>query len=138
MIFPVLAILFQSLLSIVFILTSTFEQVIVIIGFTLNLFTFMTVLGVFVLRRKRPELKTPFKTMGYPYLPGLFLILNIWILGYGFLSRPHESLAGIGVTLAGLAIYFAAGRRMKLYVNEEAVSKVYFYRRGGETRRKRH
>ena len=108
---PVLAILFQSLLSIVFILTSTFEQVIVIIGFTLNLFTFMTVLGVFVLRRKRPELKPPFKTMGYPYLPGLFLLLNLWILGYGFISRPQESLAGIGITLAGLVIYFAAGKK---------------------------
>ncbi len=113
---PALAILFQSLLSIVFILTSTFEQVIVIIGFTLNLFTFMTVLGVFVLRRKRPELKPPFKTMGYPFLPGLFLILNLWILGYGFISRPHESLAGIGITLAGLAIYFVAGKKNKAIV----------------------
>ena len=114
---PVLAILFQSLLSIVFILTSTFEQVIVIIGFTLNLFTFMTVLGVFVLRRKRPELKPPFKTMGYPYLPGLFLLLNLWILGYGFISRPQESLAGIGITLCGLAIYFAAGKKNKAIDN---------------------
>ena len=108
---PVLAILFQSLLSIIFIVTSTFEQVIVIIGFTLNLFTFMTVLGVFVLRRRRPELKTPFRVFGYPYMPVLFLVLNLWILVYGFISRPHESLAGIGVTLLGLVIYFVAGKK---------------------------
>ena len=108
---PVLAILFQSLLSIIFIITSTFEQVIVIIGFTLNLFTFITVLGVFVLRRKRPELKAPFSTMGYPYLPGLFLALNLWILCYGFISRPHESIAGIAITLCGLAMYFVAGKK---------------------------
>lgn len=108
---PVLAILFQSLLSIVFIVTSTFEQVIVIIGFTLNLFTFMTVLGVFVLRRKRPDLKPPFRTMGYPYLPLLFLCINIWILVYGFISRPHESLAGIAITVSGLLIYLIAGKK---------------------------
>lgn len=108
---PVLAILFQSLLSIIFIVTSTFEQVIVIIGFTLNLFTFLTVLGVFILRRKRPDLKTSYKTTGYPYLPALFLVLNLWILCYGFISRPHESLAGIGITVAGLALYFVAGKK---------------------------
>jgi APA family basic amino acid/polyamine antiporter len=108
---PALAILFQSLLSIIFILTSSFEQVIVIIGFTLNLFTFMTVLGVFILRQKRPELKPSFRKTGYPWLPGLFLVLNVWILVYGFLSKPHESLEGIGITAAGLALYFVAGKK---------------------------
>jgi len=108
---PAMAIIFQSLLSILFILTSTFEQVIVIIGFTLNLFTFLSVLGVFILRKKRPELKSPFKRTGYPYLPALFLLLNIWILVYGFVSRPRESLGGIGITLVGLIIFFIARKR---------------------------
>jgi len=102
---PAVAILTQGLLSIVYILTSTFDQVIVFIGFTLNLFTFMTVLGVMIVRNKHPELPRPYKTFGYPVVPILFLLINIWILVYGLIYRTKESLAGIGITAAGLLVY---------------------------------
>jgi APA family basic amino acid/polyamine antiporter len=102
---PAIAILTQSLLSIVYILTSTFDQVIVFIGFTLNLFTFMTVLGVMIVRKKHPELPRPYKTLGYPVVPILFLLISIWILAYGLLYRTKESLAGLGITAAGLLVY---------------------------------
>jgi APA family basic amino acid/polyamine antiporter len=102
---PAFAIVAQSVLSVVYILTSTFDQVIVFIGFTLNLFTFMTVLGVMILRKTRPELTRPYKTLGYPVVPVLFLLINIWILVYGLIYRTKESLAGIAITLAGLLIY---------------------------------
>jgi len=102
---PAVAILTQGLLSIVYILTSTFDQVIVFIGFTLNLFTFMTVLGVMIVRKKHPELPRPYKTFGYPVVPILFLLINTWILVYGLIYRTKESLAGIGITAAGLLVY---------------------------------
>jgi APA family basic amino acid/polyamine antiporter len=102
---PAIAIAVQGLLSIFYILTSTFEQVIVFIGFTLNLFTFMTVLGVMITRRKRPDAPRPYKTLGYPVVPILFLLIHVWILVYGVRYRPKESLAGLGITALGLAIY---------------------------------
>ncbi|MBM3294461.1 MAG: amino acid permease [Candidatus Aminicenantes bacterium] len=102
---PAAAIVTQGLFSVVYILTATFDQVIVFIGFTLNLFTFLTVLGVMIMRRKRPDLPRPYKTLGYPVVPVLFLFIHVYILAYGLLYRPKESLAGIGITLAGLAVY---------------------------------
>jgi len=102
---PAAAIVTQGLLSVVYIVTSTFDQVIVFIGFTLNLFTFLTVLGVMIMRRKRPDLPRPYKTVGYPVVPILFLLIHVYILVYGLLYRPKESLAGIGITLAGLGVY---------------------------------
>jgi APA family basic amino acid/polyamine antiporter len=102
---PVVAIVVQGVLSVVYIVTSTFDQVIVFIGFTLNLFTFLTVLGVMIMRRKRPDLPRPYKTLGYPVVPAVFLLIHVYILVYGLLYRPKESLAGIGITLAGLAVY---------------------------------
>jgi APA family basic amino acid/polyamine antiporter len=102
---PVTAIATQGVLSVIYILTATFEQVIVFVGFTLNLFTFMTVLGVMIMRKKRPDLPRPYRTLGYPVVPLLFLAIHIWILGYGLLYRPVESLAGIGITAAGLIVY---------------------------------
>jgi APA family basic amino acid/polyamine antiporter len=102
---PALAIVVQGLLSVFYILTATFDQVIVFIGFTLNLFTFMTVLGVMVMRKKRPDLPRPFRTPGYPWVPGLFLIIHVYILAYGLLYRPKESLAGLAITAVGFAVY---------------------------------
>jgi APA family basic amino acid/polyamine antiporter len=102
---PVMAIIAQGLLSIIYILTSTFEQVIVFIGFTLNVFTFLTVLGVMILRKKRPDLPRPYKTLGYPVVPALFLLISVWILVYGLIYRPKESLAGLALTLSGFVVY---------------------------------
>jgi len=103
---PVVAIFTQAALTIFYIATSTFDQVIVFIGFTLNLFTFLTVLGVMIARKKHPELPRPYKTLGYPVVPVLFLAINILIMVYGLLNRTKESLFGIGITLVGGLIYF--------------------------------
>lgn len=102
---PYVAILLQSLISIFFILTSTFEQVIIFVGFTLNLFTFLSVLGVFVTRYRQKGKGVSFRTFGYPYLPAFFLMVNTWILVYGFIYKPHESIAGLVITASGWIIY---------------------------------
>jgi APA family basic amino acid/polyamine antiporter len=108
---PAVAVVTQGVLSVIYIVTSTFEQVIVFVGFTLNLFTFLTVLGVMIMRRKRPDLPRPYKTLGYPVVPAMFLLINVYILVYGLLYRPKESLAGIGITLAGLAVFAACRKK---------------------------
>jgi APA family basic amino acid/polyamine antiporter len=88
-----------------YIITSSFEQVVFFIGFTLNLFTFMTVLGVMIVRKKHPELPRPYKTLGYPVVPIFFLLFSLFLLGYGIIYRTKGSLFGIGITLVGLLVY---------------------------------
>ena len=103
---PYLAILFQSFISFILIITSTFEQVLIYVGFTLNIFTFLTVLGLIIFRIKHPDIERPYKTWGYPITPIVFLVVTLWILCYGVIIRPHESLIGIGTVLLGLIVYF--------------------------------
>lgn len=104
---PFIAILVQGSITVFFIFTSTFDAVITYIGFTLNLFTFLTVLGLFILRRKKSDLPKPYKTWGYPFTPIFFLTFGLWLLIYGLLYKQKESLAGLGTVAAGLLIYFA-------------------------------
>lgn len=106
---PVTAIWFQAAISIAYVLTGTFESVLLYCGFILQLSSAMAVAGVFVLRRKKiaPE---RFKAPWYPVLPLLFLLLSLWILGYLLADRPLESLMGLGILLAGAATYFLAGK----------------------------
>jgi APA family basic amino acid/polyamine antiporter len=102
---PRLAILLQTAIVFLLLLTSTFEQVLVYTQFTLTLWSFLTVLGVFVLRRRSPDLPRPYRTWGYPFTPLLFLAISLFALGYTLTSRPWESLAGLLTVLAGLPIY---------------------------------
>ncbi|MEF8865698.1 MAG: amino acid permease [Salinibacter sp.] len=105
---PVNSVLFQMGLALLFIYTSTFDQVLVYAGFTLILSTMVTVAGVFVLRWRRPEIDRPYKTWGYPGTPLLFLAANAWILVYVVLDRPTESLIGLSIVAIGAALYGAS------------------------------
>ena len=102
---PVNAILFQMVITLAFIYTSSFEQVLIYASFMLTLFTTLTVLGVIVLRIRQPHLQRPYKTWGYPFTPLLYLLLNTWVLVYVFIDKTTESLIGIGIALVGLVIY---------------------------------
>lgn len=103
---PSTAIYLQSSLAVIFILTSSFESILIFAGFTLALNSFATVLGVFVLRWRRPDLHRPYRTFAYPLTPLVYLTLTGWTLTFVLLSRPLEGLFGLGVIATGLAFYF--------------------------------
>ncbi len=103
---PTTAIVIQSALAILFILTASFESVLLFAGFTLALNSFVTVLGVFVLRWRQPGLERPYRTFLYPLPPLIYLALMGWTLGFVLVNRPVEGLFGLGVIVSGLVIYW--------------------------------
>ena len=107
---PSRAIYTQTALSVVFIVTSSFESILVFAGFTLALNSFVTVLGVFVLRWRQPELPRPYRTFGYPLTPLLYLALTGWTLVFVLVNKPVEGLFGLGVIASGLAFYVVSAR----------------------------
>jgi APA family basic amino acid/polyamine antiporter len=102
---PVRAMLLQTALTLLFIITATFKQVLLYAGFVLSLFTFLTVLGLFILRWRRPDLSRPYRAWGYPLTPLLFLALNGWTLVFILRDQPTESLYGLITVLAGAGVY---------------------------------
>lgn len=105
---PMNAILLQSGITFLMLFTSSFEKALTYVGFTLSLFTFLTVLGLFILRKKKPDLPRPYKTWGYPVTPIIFLSLTLWTLVFVLKDKPGPSLAGLGTVLCGVVIYFAS------------------------------
>jgi len=102
---PRAAILFQLVVSSVLLLTQTFEAVLDFIQFTLTACTFLAVLGVFVLRRKQPQLPRPYLVWGYPITPAIFLTVTAFMAYYLITQRPMQSLAGLLMMLAGFLVY---------------------------------
>ncbi|HQH19773.1 MAG TPA: amino acid permease, partial [Bacteroidales bacterium] len=103
---PVIAIILQSLIALILIFTSSFDAVLTYLGFTLTLFTTLTVLGLFILRINKPDLPRPFKAWGYPITPAIFILLNLGIIYHSLTSKLTESLAGLGTVLIGLVIFY--------------------------------
>lgn len=103
---PSNAIYVQSTVALLFILTSTFESILVFAGFTLALNSFATVLGIFVLRWREPDLPRPYRTFAYPVTPLIYLALTGWTLFFVLVNKPVEGLFGLGIIAAGLIFYW--------------------------------
>jgi APA family basic amino acid/polyamine antiporter len=104
---PFYATILLTVIALTLIWTSTFEQIMTLIGFTLSMFTIMSVMGIFVLRYKMKKNGEDFyHTFGYPFIPVFFILIEGCMMIYVFINRTVQSLTGIGITLIGLIIYF--------------------------------
>lgn len=102
---PAVAILFQLAVTTLLLATRSFEAVLEFIQFSLTFCSFLAVLGVIVLRFTQPGLERPYRIVGYPLVPGVFLAVTMFMMYYLVIERTTESLASIATMLAGLAVY---------------------------------
>ncbi|MEM6796416.1 MAG: APC family permease, partial [Acidobacteriota bacterium] len=107
---PVIAILAQTALVIALIVSSSFETLLIFTQFTLGLCSALTVLGVFVLRRRQPNLPRPYRVWGYPLTPLFFLLVSVLVAVFTFIERPAESAAGLLAVSLGLPVYWLSPR----------------------------
>jgi APA family basic amino acid/polyamine antiporter len=108
---PSRAIYFQSTLALLFVITSTFEQVLIFSGLLLTLNNFFTVFGLIVLRIREPDLNRPFKVPLYSLPALVFLSLNAWIMVYLLIEKTENALPGLFLLLIGGVLYWAIERR---------------------------
>ena len=105
---PTTAILTQFTIVIILLLTTTFQTAVNLVQFSLTLCSALAVVGVFVLRWRRPDLPRPYRTWGYPITPLIFLVISLWMLEH-MLADPDTrtpSLRGVALMVLGLAVYF--------------------------------
>ena len=102
---PISAILLQSLWASVLILSGSFEQLVIYSGTVLMIFSGLAVGAVPLLRRQEPDLPRPYRTPLYPFVPGLFILVSILVVGSALYERPVEGGLGIATVLAGTPLY---------------------------------
>jgi amino acid transporter len=73
------------------------------------IFETLTVTTIFVFRRRRPNAERPYRCLGYPVIPALYLILPILILGNMFVAQQVEAAIGVGFILTGVLVYYGGG-----------------------------
>lgn len=107
---PSAAILLQSSIAIILVLSGTFEQILVYMGFSLGIFPIVAVFGVFKLRKSgESKLKLP----GYPVVHIIFIAIGIVMLVLAFLEKPWESSIAILTALSGIPVYYWFKKKKK-------------------------
>jgi APA family basic amino acid/polyamine antiporter len=102
---PVLATFFQLTVATALVATESFDAVVNFIQFSLTFCSFLTVLGVIVLRYRQPDLPRPYRAWGYPATPLIFLAVTLFVLTHLAIERPVQSFASFCTLLAGLLLY---------------------------------
>ncbi len=111
---PIASTALQAALAIAMLMTSSFEALLMYIGFTLSISTGLTTAGIFVHRRKFPRAPRPYRAFGYPFTPLLFVAFAGWMVYHSVTQRPLESLWGAATIVAGLLFYrLARGKKPK-------------------------
>jgi basic amino acid/polyamine antiporter, APA family len=110
---PAVSIVAQTVLATLFILTGSLDKITNYVGFALSLFAGIAVAAVFVLRKREPNAPRPFKALGYPVTPAIFVAVSFAIVVNSFYRDPVLSATGIVVILAGVPIYLWFARRKR-------------------------
>jgi APA family basic amino acid/polyamine antiporter len=101
---PVRAVVIQAALAALLVLLGTFDDIISYFMFAVVLFITLTVAGLFVMRRRRPD--APYLTPLYPVTPAVYILLSAALLALLALGSPRQALLGMAVVALGLPVYY--------------------------------
>jgi APA family basic amino acid/polyamine antiporter len=90
---------------IVLIVSGRYEQLYTCFIFMMTVTYALTVGAVFILRRTQPDRPRPYRCAGYPWLPAIYIVVAIAFVISTLLSRPGESLIGLGMACLGIPLY---------------------------------
>jgi basic amino acid/polyamine antiporter, APA family len=105
---PVVSLVVQGIISVALLLSGRFDQLVRFTMSAIVAFSTLTVAAVVVLRIRRPDAPRAFRVPGYPWVPLLFVAVNVWmlwnVLTFGE-SSPREALAGLAIVATGVPAY---------------------------------
>jgi len=108
---PVYALWIQALWASILVLSGSFDQLTDMLVFAAFFFYGATTLGVFIMRKKEPNLERPYKVWGYPIVPGFFLLFCAALIIITFFTKPREAMLGILLILTGIPFYLYWNRK---------------------------
>ncbi len=108
---PAWALWAQCLWTSVLCLSGKYGDLLDYVIFVVLIFYILTIAGIFRLRASRPDAERPYKAIGYPVLPALYIVSALVISGYLFVYKSTYTWPGLGIVLAGIPIYAYLNRK---------------------------
>ncbi len=91
-------------------LSGSYGQLLDYVIFAVLVFYVLTIVGLFVLRRTHPDAPRPYKALGYPVLPALYIVMAVWICGVLLRYKPQYTWPGLLLVLLGVPVYLLRAR----------------------------
>ncbi|HTM23624.1 MAG TPA: amino acid permease [Vicinamibacterales bacterium] len=110
---PIAALVVQAAWAVILVFSGSYDTLTDYAIFAVLIFVGLSTASVFVFRRKLPHAPRPYRAIGYPVVPVVFLIVAGWLIANTFIATPGRALAGIGLMLAGLPFYWYWSRRRR-------------------------
>ena len=103
-------------------LSGSYGQLLDYVIFAVLVFYILTIFGLFVLRKKRPDVARPYKALGYPVLPALYIVMATWICGVLLRYKPQYTWPGLLLVLLGVPVYLV-WKRQGTKITEQGVGE---------------
>lgn len=101
----------QCLVSAILCLSGKYGDLLDMISFVVVIFYVLTIGGIFILRRKFPDMPRPYRAFGYPVLPALYILLGLSFCGLLIVFKPQFTWPGLIIVLIGIPIYYLIQKR---------------------------
>ena len=108
---PAAGLLVQAAWTTLLCVSGSYSQLLDYIIFAVLVFYILTIAGLFVLRFKRPDAPRPYKALGYPVLPALYIVMAAWICIVLLRYKPQYTWPGLVLVLLGIPVYLFWSRR---------------------------
>ncbi|HRD57729.1 MAG TPA: amino acid permease [Ferruginibacter sp.] len=105
---PEFALWIQCAVASLLCLSGKYGDLLDMISFVVVLFYALTILGIFILRKKQPDIERPYKAFGYPVLPAIYILMALAFCILLIWYKPTYATWGLGIVLAGIPIYYIA------------------------------
>ncbi len=105
---PQAALWIQCIAACIWSLSGKYGQLLDMISFVVVLFYMLTIIGIFILRKKRPDAERPYKAFGYPVLPILYVLMGLAFCILLIIYKPQFTWPGFIIVLIGIPLYYLA------------------------------
>ena len=110
---PAWALWAQCIVAGLLCLSGRYGDLLDMVSFIVVIFYILTIIGIFILRKKRPELERPYKAFGYPFLPAIYILMGTCFCVLLIIYKPNFTWPGLIITLLGVPLYYLALRNQK-------------------------
>lgn len=110
---PAWALWAQCVVASLLCLSGRYGDLLDMVSFIVVIFYVLTIIGIFILRKKRPELERPYKAFGYPILPAIYVLMGTSFSVLLIIYKPNFTWPGLIITLLGIPLYYIALRNQK-------------------------
>jgi APA family basic amino acid/polyamine antiporter len=103
----------QAVVASLLCLSGEYGNLLDMVSFVVVIFYALTIAGIFILRKKRPDIERPYKAFAYPVLPAIYIIMAIAFCTLLIIYKPAFTWPGLIITLIGIPLYYIAVARRK-------------------------